>query len=324
VSKNILAVVKKNDSKVRAAMKAAGVKVGQAMTPKQSKSLADKIDSTFKGVQRADKARTAEMKRLGIKRFATPAELKALEATDGESTVMPTKAELKRRLEASKKLDATSPKPTAKEKAQAVTAAWKRIDAQRPAPPTTAEIEAVTGRRTVTVKGKAVQLTAQETSAYDTLCGNALDCSGGDFFIMEEVMQQVGKKRAQAFGGLVTSLQTKGVINVDKPHRVNDEHVVTQGTIEVTNWKNPKAAAALTKANAESAAKAKGGAVKGKAPKAAAVQPATKGAGANKGAKGEAFCSKCGRDNGRPTSPDCRNGAACKARVAAAGKQATA
>jgi len=27
-------------------------------------------------------------------------------------------------------------------------------------------------------------------------------------------------------------------------------------------------------------------------------------------------CSKCGRNNERPTSPDCRNGAACKSRRA--------
>jgi len=86
--------------------------------------------------------------------------------------------------------------------------------------------------------------------------------------------------------------------------------------------KNPKAAGALQKAKDEAKAAMAPAVtvVKGKAPKAAPVQRATKGPGANKGAKGEAFCSKCGRDNGRPASPDCRNGAACKARVTAGAK----
>lgn len=49
------------------------------------------------------------------------------------------------------------------------------------------------------------------------------------------------------------------------------------------------------------------------AKRAPAAKPAP---AASKGAKGaRPVCSKCGRDNGRPSAPDCRNAAACAKRV---------
>jgi hypothetical protein len=55
-------------------------------------------------------------------------------------------------------------------------------------------------------------LTALEAQVLDALKQGALDCSGGSFACLEEVnVKGLGRK---ALGGVVTSLQEKGVIDV--------------------------------------------------------------------------------------------------------------
>ena len=74
-----------------------------------------------------------------------------------------------------------------------------------------------------------VQLTPLEQLVFDALKQNADDVSGGDFAMAEEVnTKNLGITRQQ-FGALLTTLQTKGVINVDITY-VNNQERVTQVT----------------------------------------------------------------------------------------------
>jgi hypothetical protein len=97
--------------------------------------------------------------------------------------------------------------------------------------------------RQVSIGGALVELTAQEGQVLDELISNAMACSGGDFFILEESTPR-GKEKAQTFGALVTCLQSKGAISVAEPTYVNDDgrklakNKVTQGDILVDNWKD--------------------------------------------------------------------------------------
>jgi hypothetical protein len=97
--------------------------------------------------------------------------------------------------------------------------------------------------RQVSIGGALVDLTAQEAETLDELISNAMASSGGDFFILEESTPR-GKEKAQAFGALVTCLQSKGAISVAEPTYVNDDgrklakNKVTQGDILVDNWKD--------------------------------------------------------------------------------------
>lgn len=65
----------------------------------------------------------------------------------------------------------------------------------------------------VDFKGVNVQLTDLEKKVYEALWQGALDAAGGDFACLEEV--RVAGLGRQALGGVVTSLETKGVITVD-------------------------------------------------------------------------------------------------------------
>lgn len=56
-------------------------------------------------------------------------------------------------------------------------------------------------------------LTQLEQTVLEALRENAADCSGGTFACLEEVhVKGLGR---QALGGVITSLETKGVIRVD-------------------------------------------------------------------------------------------------------------
>lgn len=130
------------------------------------------------------------------------------------------------------------PKPkTKKQKAAAlVVEAQERAASKRKA-------EAPKPGRQVVIEGQMVELTALEAETLDELINNALSCSGGDFFILEESTPR-NKEKAMAFGGLVTALQNKGAIYVYEPTYTNDDgrqlksNRVTQGTIKVDNWKD--------------------------------------------------------------------------------------
>jgi hypothetical protein len=73
-------------------------------------------------------------------------------------------------------------------------------------------------------------LTELETKVYAAMKQNADDIAGGDFGMLDEMdVRSLGISR-QALGGVVTSLQTKGYVNVYAPERVNGK-LVQQFTI---------------------------------------------------------------------------------------------
>jgi len=79
-------------------------------------------------------------------------------------------------------------------------------------------------------------MTALETTVLAAMVQNALDAAGGDFGFMDEIDYKALGLTAQQFGGVVTSLQTKGLVNVDQPYKVNGEYWVTQFTVTVHGW----------------------------------------------------------------------------------------
>lgn len=71
-------------------------------------------------------------------------------------------------------------------------------------------------------------LTTLEQKVLTAMKQNAESCSGGDFGIMEEL--RVKGLTRQQLGGLITSLQTKGQVQVWEPTLVNGREKVTQFT----------------------------------------------------------------------------------------------
>jgi len=61
--------------------------------------------------------------------------------------------------------------------------------------------------------GPKLVLTPLEQQVFDAIEANAFACSGGDFACLEEV--RIKGLNRQQLGGVVTSLETKGVISVD-------------------------------------------------------------------------------------------------------------
>jgi hypothetical protein len=242
VSKHILAVVKQNDSKVRAAMKAAGVKVGQSVTKGQMNAIVDKVLA------------------------APPAEAKAL----------------------------LTGKPGSRN--------VKKADKRAAAKPATAAAGAPQNSSLIALarKGAAYRTKPGAKAGLEAEVKDATISAGQLLVTYGDGTVAVFKAAAK---DLTPSVKNKGFLHFQ----------IAGGPLKAPKLASMKPADQKTMMAGIAAGM---NAAKGKAPKAAPVQPATKGPGANKGAKGEAFCSKCGRDNGRPTSPDCRNVGACKARVA--------
>jgi len=75
------------------------------------------------------------------------------------------------------------------------------------------------------------KLTTLEQKVYDAMKANAMDCSGGDFGIMEEMDYRSLGLSAQAFGGVVTALQNKNMVEVHDSILVNGVEKVTQFTV---------------------------------------------------------------------------------------------
>lgn len=69
-------------------------------------------------------------------------------------------------------------------------------------------------------------LTALETAALAALNKDS-ETNGHDFFILEYVEWDDRKQ----LGGLVTSLQAKGIITQIAKHTVNDNEIITQGVL---------------------------------------------------------------------------------------------
>lgn len=67
-------------------------------------------------------------------------------------------------------------------------------------------------------------LTALETKVLALLVKNADDAAGGDFGLLEgpgKVSYKALGLSGQAFGGVLTSLQEKGLVTVHAPHYIN-------------------------------------------------------------------------------------------------------
>jgi len=70
---------------------------------------------------------------------------------------------------------------------------------------------------------KKIKLTALEQQVLGALKQQADDCSGGDFAILGQMRPYYAAMHltGQQFGGVLTSLQEKGVIEVHEPTEVN-------------------------------------------------------------------------------------------------------
>ena len=78
-----------------------------------------------------------------------------------------------------------------------------------------------------------VNLTEKQTQILNAIIANAFDCSGGDFAFTDEVNHD--GMSDQAYGGVLSSLMDKGLIDIDK-HKVNGEEWVAQITIFDEAW----------------------------------------------------------------------------------------
>ena len=75
------------------------------------------------------------------------------------------------------------------------------------------------------------KMTTMEANVLEALKQNSLDCSGGDFACAEEVDVRALKMTKQQFGAILTTLQTKRLIQVDVVY-VNGGTKVTQVTFD--------------------------------------------------------------------------------------------
>jgi len=60
---------------------------------------------------------------------------------------------------------------------------------------------------------------------------NALDATAGDFGFVDEVVDGLAYMGRQRVGGVLTSLQAKGHVNICEPYRVNGRELVHQYTL---------------------------------------------------------------------------------------------
>ena len=74
-------------------------------------------------------------------------------------------------------------------------------------------------------------LTPLEAKVLDAMKTAAMDATGGDFGLMDEVDYKALGLTGQEFGGVVTALGNKGLVTVDDPYKVNNEYWVTQFTV---------------------------------------------------------------------------------------------
>lgn len=110
-----------------------------------------------------------------------------------------------------------APRPSAAERSSATTAA-KRAAEGKPVATAKVDVDAVLAK--TKAAQQPAQLTDLETKVLALMVANT-ENNGGDFGVMDELNYRKLKLNAQAFGGVVTSLQSKGFVTVHEAVETN-------------------------------------------------------------------------------------------------------